>query len=172
MEVLLLEDIVNVGKLGDLTIVKPGYARYLLNQKKALRASEENKHAFAAERAMYEEQQNQVLFSARKRFDLLNGKIVEIHMRASADGKLFGSVSKVKIIAVLQQFDDKIQKSEVLLADVIKTVGQFPVRVRLHHNEIVANLTVKVLNQDDVKEDVEATNEANITDEAKKLAEV
>lgn len=146
MQVILLEKIVNLGNLGDLVNVKPGYVRnYLVPQGKATVATEENIKLFEERRADLEKASNDRLQVAQARGKELSGQSVEITARASDEGKLFGSVS---VHEVAQAFTDKglqLNKAEVQLSDgPIKTIGEHEVAVSIH-SEVNFTVIVSVI---------------------------
>ena len=91
MEIILLEQVVNLGRLGDLVNVKEGYARnYLIPQGKAQRATKENLAEFEQKRAALEAQQSKILSDAQAKFEKVDGVSIEIAQKAGVDGRLFG----------------------------------------------------------------------------------
>ena len=102
MQVILLESVGNVGSLGDLVEVKPGFARnFLLPSGKAKMATKSNIEDFEARRAEYEAQQAEQLSGARQRASSLEGASVTVLARSGNEGKLFGSVGGDEIAAAI-----------------------------------------------------------------------
>ena len=96
MNVILLEKVQNLGKLGDRVAVKNGYARnYLLPKGKAVLATQQNVAVFEQRRAALEKAESDVLAKAQARRDAINGKTITINAKAGDEGKLFGSVHSV-----------------------------------------------------------------------------
>jgi large subunit ribosomal protein L9 len=94
MQVILLEKISRLGGVGDTVNVKPGFARnFLLPQKKALRATEENKSYFESKRAVLEKQNAEAKAVAEKLAANMQNLSVTIIRQAAEDGKLYGSVA-------------------------------------------------------------------------------
>ena len=146
MQIILLEKVVNLGNLGDIVKVKDGYGRnFLIPQGKAKRATEANIAEFAARRAVLEKQQADLLAAAQKRGEKLAGYMLQITQKAGVDGRLFGSVGNVDIAEALTAAGFEVAKSEVRLPNgPLKTVGDHPVSVALHH-DVVVNITVSVV---------------------------
>jgi len=93
VDIILLQRIKNLGKLGDKVSVKAGYGRnYLIPQGKAVAATEANTAAFEARRAELEKQEAEVLAAAQARADQLNEVNIVITAKAGDEGKLFGSI--------------------------------------------------------------------------------
>ncbi len=135
MEVILLDKIGHLGGLGDKVKVRNGYARnYLLPQKKAVMANEENLAKFEAQRAELEAKIAAELQSAQDRAAALE-KIATVTITAKAgdEGKLFGSVGTRDIADALTAAGCEIHKSEVRLPDgVLRSVGEYEIALQLH----------------------------------------
>jgi large subunit ribosomal protein L9 len=146
MQVILLEKVANLGVLGDIVKVKDGFGRnFLIPQGKAKRATEANKAEFAARRAELEKQQADILVAAKARGEKLAGANVQIIQKAGVDGRLFGSVSNIDVAEALKAQGLEVVKSEVRMpTGPLKTIGEFPVTVALHH-DVVVDITVTVV---------------------------
>ena len=146
MEVILLEKVPNLGTLGDIVKVKDGFGRnFLIPQGKAKRATEANKAEIEARRAELEKQQADILTAAKARGEKLAGTSVEIAQKAGEDGRLFGSVTNHDIAAALTAKGVEVAKSEVRLpSGPLKSIGEFPVSIALHH-DVVVDITVNVV---------------------------
>ncbi|WP_092485136.1 50S ribosomal protein L9 [Candidatus Ichthyocystis hellenicum] len=147
MEVILIENIPSLGKLGDIVSVKMGYARnFLLPGGRVKRATEQNKKEFELRREELEKLQRAKLSSARELSEKMSGLTVQIVQKAGVDGRLFGSVSVTDIISHVSQSGFSIDKKSVLLSQPIKTVGDYEVVVSLHP-EVSVSITVSVLGE-------------------------
>lgn len=146
MEIILLEKVANLGALGDIVKVKDGFGRnFLIPQGKAKRATEANKAEFEALRAGLEKQQADILAAAKARADKLSAQTIEVSQKAGEDGRLFGSVTNHDIAAALVAKGFEVSKSEVRLPEgPLKTIGEFPISVALHHDAVV-DITVNVV---------------------------
>ena len=145
MQVILLEKIVNLGKLGDLVNVKPGYARnYLVPQGLATVATEANIAVFEERRAELEKASADKLQAAQARAKELDGKSVEIASKASDEGRLFGSVGLVEISEAFAAQGMEISKSELQLPEgPFKMIGAYEVLVIVHSEvSFTVNVTV------------------------------
>ena len=104
MEVILLEKVRNLGKLGDQVKVKAGFARnYLIPYGKAVTANEANRAKFEAQRAELEKAQADAVDRARSRADKMSGYTVQVVRKVSEEGKLFGSVGIRDICDAMEQ---------------------------------------------------------------------
>ena len=144
MQIILLEKIVNLGNLGDLVDVKPGYARnYLVPQGLATVATASNIEIFEGRRNELEKASADKLTAAQARETELAGKSVEIASLASDEGKLFGSVGLVEISEAFAAKGLEINRSEIQLPEgPIKAIGEFEVAVSVHSD---VNFTINVV---------------------------
>lgn len=149
MQVILLEKVANLGNLGEVVRVRDGYARnYLLPKKIARRATEAALKEFEARRAEIEKVQAEKLAAAQAVGTKLAGLDLVITQKAGVDGRLFGSVTNMDIVASLVEAGfTGIDKTQVRLPDGhLKSVGEFPVQVVLHA-DVVSDITVFVKGQ-------------------------
>ena len=146
MNVILLDNVENLGNVGDLVKVKAGYGRnFLLPQGKAALATPENMKAIEARRAELEQHANEELANARNRADVINGMELVIKANAGSEDKLFGSVGPVDITEAFAAVQVEVQRSEVRMPDgPIHELGDFQIGVHLHP-EINAEVSVKVV---------------------------
>ena len=135
MEIILLDKIAHLGGLGDKVKVRNGYARnYLLPQKKAVLATEENLKKFEAERLVYAAKIAAELEAAEQRAKAITelGQVV-IASNAGDEGKLFGSIGTRDISEALTSNGIEVHKSEVRMPDgVIRSVGEYEITLQLH----------------------------------------
>lgn len=144
MEVILKEDVADLGFRGELVKVADGYARnYLLPRKLAMQATEENKavieqmKAAAARRSASEKAQ------AEQQVAQLEPLLLSFTRKAGEAGHLFGSVTSADIAAELAAQGHEVDRRKIQLGDPIKSIGDFKVAIRLHR-EVTARVTVKV----------------------------
>jgi large subunit ribosomal protein L9 len=148
MQVILLEKLVNLGKLGDVVKVKEGFARnYLIPQGKAKRATPANIAEFELRRAELEKTESEVLAAAQEQAAKMQGLMVQITQKAGVDGKLFGSVTNVDITEALRVQGFPTQKSAIRMPHgPLKQVGDYNITVVLH-TDVKATVTVSVLGE-------------------------
>ena len=146
MNVILLDNVENLGNVGDLVRVKAGYGRnYLLPQGKAALATPENIKAIEARRAELEKAAAEELVQARSRAKAIDGMEVVIPAHVGSEGKLFGSVGPIDIVDALEKVQVEVQRSEIRMPEgPIHDIGEFAVGVHLHP-EVNAEITVRVV---------------------------
>lgn len=133
MEVILLERIEKLGQMGDTVRVKPGYARnYLLPQKKALRANKANMDYFQRQRAELEAINLKRRQEAEGVAEKMKGLRLILVRAASEGGQLYGSVAARDLQEALKDEGYRVERRQIELDQVIKTLGQSSVRLRLH----------------------------------------
>ncbi|MGD2008671.1 MAG: 50S ribosomal protein L9 [Cellvibrionales bacterium] len=141
MEVILLENVGNLGALGDKVDVKPGYGRnFLIPQGKAVPATEDNVARFEARRAELEAAAIASLEAAQERAAAVEGlEGISIAATAGEEGKLFGSVGTRDIADAITAAGVSIDKAEVRLPEgVIRELGDYEVMLQLHGNVAVS----------------------------------
>ncbi len=144
MDVILLNRVGKLGTLGSRVTVKDGFARnYLLPQKLAVRATEENIAHFESQRVELEKQMAQELTAAEQRGAALEGMTVTMTARAE-DSKLYGSIGTREIADVLSAKGATVEKKEVRLpTGVIRETGEYSIELQLH-SDVVVTVTIIV----------------------------
>ncbi len=148
MDVILLQRIKNLGKLGDKVSVKAGYGRnYLIPQGKAVSATQANTAAFEARRAELEKEEADILASAQSRAEKLNEINIVITAKAGDEGKLFGSVGTRDIADALTASGIEVDRAEVRLPNgALRHTGEFHVAVQLHH-DVTAEVLITIVSE-------------------------
>ncbi len=146
MEVILLENVRNLGLLGDKVDVKSGYARnFLLPLGHAVRATGDNLAIFEERRAELEEKAADALVTANQRVEAIAGISVSISARAGDEGKLFGSIGVREIAEAITAAGAEVTKKEVQLSDgALRTTGEHEIVLQLHP-EVQTTLTLVVV---------------------------
>ncbi|MBQ8481490.1 MAG: 50S ribosomal protein L9 [Alphaproteobacteria bacterium] len=133
MEVILLEHVEKLGKMGDKVSVKNGYARnYLLPQKKALRATEANMAYFEAQKAAWELHNQELLGKAAELAGSLNGFSAVLIRQAAETGQLYGSVTIRDIASAIKEAGYDVARRYIYLEKPIKDLGIYQVKLNLH----------------------------------------
>lgn len=145
MKLILLEQVMNLGNLGDTVTVRPGFGRnYLLPQGKALPATQANLAEFEARRDVLERQAAERLGTAEARAQALDGVEVSFAVNVSPEGRLYGSIGPREIADKLTEMGYTSEKAEVNLPDgPIRTTGEFEVDIILHA-DIAATIKVMI----------------------------
>ncbi|MGA2888124.1 MAG: 50S ribosomal protein L9 [Terracidiphilus sp.] len=162
MEVILKEDVINLGQRGDLVKVADGYGRnFLLPRKLALQATLANK-------AVVDQMKNAAARRSASEKALAEALVVKLEpivldftRKSGEAGHLFGSVTSADIAAALDAKGFEVDRRKILLDEPLKTVGETSVAIKLHR-EVTAHIKVKVL--------AEATEEAPAAEPAAKAA--
>ena len=144
IELILLERVENLGQMGQVVKVRPGYARnFLLPQKKALRATKENRAYFETQRSQLEAQNLKRKGEAEQVAAKLDGTHVVVIRQAGESGQLYGSVSARDIAEAVTAAGFSIARSQVVLERPIKSLGLYKTRVVLHP-EVSATVTANI----------------------------
>jgi large subunit ribosomal protein L9 len=132
MEVILKEDIANVGKIGEVVRVRDGYARnYLLPRGLVLIANKKNLKTFEHQKKLVGDQKQKVMRQAQGAADQITAVALVIAMKVGEEGKLFGSVTNIQIEKALKAKGLNIDRRKIHLDEPIKTTGDYEVPVRL-----------------------------------------
>ena len=167
MKLILRADVENLGSLGDVASVKAGYGRnYLLPQGLAMVASEANLKVFELERKKLQARMDALRAEAQGLQARLEALDVVIPMHVGDNDKLYGSVTSSIIGDALAALGVEVDRRRILMDAPIRSLGEHPVRVRLHAN-VVAVVPVKVVSDAPVIEE----EEPSLTAEAEAPAE-
>lgn len=149
MEVILLERINRLGAMGDVVKVKDGFARnFLIPQKKALRASNENRKFFDAKRADIEARNAESRAKAQEYAVSMENLSLTLTRQASEEGKLFGSVTVRDVTEALEANGHRIQKSQIQMPGSVKSTGAYIVKVQLHA-DVTVPVTLNVMRNEE-----------------------
>ncbi|MCL2566768.1 MAG: 50S ribosomal protein L9 [Alphaproteobacteria bacterium] len=144
MEVILLQRIAKLGQIGDIVNVKDGYARnFLIPREKGLRATEANKKVFETKKAELELQNLNLKKEAEAVFSKVDGLKLVLVKSAGESGFLYGSVKSQDIAKSLTDEGYSVNKSQVAIADPIKSLGVYELTLDLHpevHAKIIVNV--------------------------------
>ena len=144
MEVILLESLNKLGGIGDLVNVKDGYARnYLIPQKKALRANDENKEYFSKIKQDLVEKNKKIIEDAKLTVQKISKLEINFIRNASDNGQLYGSVSPKDVSNFFTEKKINIKPSNVNFHDAIKKIGIYDINIRLHP-EVGCNLRINI----------------------------
>ena len=149
MKVILLERLEGWGSLGDVVVVKDGFARnFLLPRHKALRANNANLKVFDAQRAEIEARNAKTKEAAGQAGEKLDGTSYVLIRQAGESGQLYGSVSGRDVSDAISAEGGKVERSMVAMDKPIKTIGVHEVKVRLHP-EVTVTVSVNVARSQD-----------------------
>src|SRR3989441_3388470 len=144
MQIILQEDVDKLGHRGDVVTVKPGYARnFLLPHKLAVEATAGNLKAIERIRTSLAKKTATELEAAQKQAVLLNGVALKFTRKTGENDQMFGSVTSADIAEGLAAESFKIDKRQAQLGDPLKTIGEFPVTIKVFR-DVTAQIKVAV----------------------------
>lgn len=144
MDVILLENIRNLGKLGQTAKVARGYARnFLIPQGKALPATTQNKAFFEAQRQELEQQAAARLQQAQEQAAQFQNFEVSVSVESTAEGKLFGAIKLADLLKVMADKGHTFKKNQVRLDETIREIGRYPFEINFHP-EVIVTCTLAV----------------------------
>ena len=147
MDIILREDVDNLGSRGDLVKVADGYARnYLLPQKKAVAATDSNRKIIEQEREAHVRKDAKLKTEFEAQAKLVNGTAITIAQRVGENDHLFGSVTAQNIADQLELKGFQIERRKIQLDEPIRTLGEHKVTIRLHR-DVTAEVTVNVVKE-------------------------
>jgi len=148
MKVILRQDVDNLGQMGNIVNVKPGYARnYLIPRELAYHATPNALRIFELEKKQFEKLRAFEKADAEKIAVQIADLQISIPMKVGEEGRLYGSVTNQMIAQELELRGYEIDKRQIMIDDTIKTLGVFDVKVKLH-SEITANLKIWVISEE------------------------
>ena len=140
MEIILTQDVKNLGYKNDIVNVKPGYARnYLIPQGMAILATESSRKVLAENMRQQAYKQEKIKKEAQELATVLEGLSLRIPAKAASTGKIYGSVNNVQIANAIKEAKGiEIDRKHILVDDdTIKEVGNYKAKVRLHKDVTV-----------------------------------
>ncbi len=148
MEVVLLENIKNLGKIGDVVIVKRGHGRnFLIKYGKALKASKENINLVNKKKEDLNAKNLALKKDAKKIFDLINNKKYKFSKRTKDNDELYGSIKPKELSKTIEDADSvKIKPSQIDIGKEINKIGSYEAKINLHA-EILANIHIEVVKE-------------------------
>lgn len=133
MEIILIEDVPNLGNMGDIVQVKPGYGRnYLIPRGFAELATRGNKKHMEHLLAKIALRRERLRGAAKEVGGALDGVSITIPRRAGEDGRLFGSVTKRDVEDAIIDLGHEVERRRILLGSPIKQLGIYKVPIELH----------------------------------------
>ena len=149
MNVVLLENIKNIGQIGDVVDVKRGHGRnFLIKYGKALKASKENIDLVNRKKDELNVKNLKLKKSARKIYDIINHTNYKFSKRAKENGELYGSIKPMELSKAIKNVNQiEIKPSQIDLVKEIKKIGSFEAEINLHA-EIQAQIHIEVVEED------------------------
>ena len=152
MEVILLENIKNLGNIGDVVNVKRGHGRnFLIKYGKALKASKENIEFVQKKKTELNEKNTTLKKNAKKIHEIINMKKYKLSKLAKDNDELYGSIKPKDISKIIEETDKiEIKPSQIDLSSEINKVGTYNSKINLHA-EIIATIHIEVVKQEEKK---------------------
>jgi len=151
MQVILLENIIKLGKIGDLVKVKNGYGRnFLLKNGKALRASKENISLVNKQKDELNKKNNEIRLAFVKIANKIKNKTLKFKKESKDNGDLYGSIKPKEVSnAFIKDLKVEISPSQIDLKQEINKIGKYKININLH-SEVSANVMLNVEKIDSV----------------------
>ena len=144
MKVLLKEDVIKLGSVGDEVVVKDGYGRnFLIPTGKALLATPKNVKQFRHQKSIVDHKVRKLRGAAQEVADQLAKLTLSIKKKMGDQGKLFGSVTSQEIAELVSAQGIEIDRRKIQLGEAIKSLGEFKIPVKLHP-QVTAEMTLTV----------------------------
>ena len=152
MEIVLLENIKNLGKIGDVVNVKRGHGRnFLIKYGKALKASKPNIDFVNKKKAELNEKNVSLKKNAKKIYDIINKKTYKFSKNTKDNDELYGSIKPKEISKTIENTDKiEIKPSQIDLSKEINKIGFYDVKINLHA-EVLAKIHIEVVKQEEKK---------------------
>ena len=146
MEVVLLENIKNLGQIGDIVKVKRGHGRnFLIKYGKAMKASKENIELVNKKKTELNEKNLELKKSAKKTFDVINNSKYKFSKMSKENGELYGSIKPLELSKAIEDTNKiKIKPSQIDLNKEIKKIGFYEAVINLHA-EVQAKIHIEVV---------------------------
>ena len=145
MEVILLENILNLGNIGDKVKVKNGYGRnYLLRQGKALRFNKENLSFVERKKDELNKKNNEIKNKFKEISKIINNKTFVFNRESKENGDLYGSIKPKEITNLIKEKSKAdVSPSQIILKDELNKIGVFRASVNFH-SDVKANISIKI----------------------------
>ena len=149
MEVVLLENIKNLGQIGDVVNVRRGHGRnFLIKYGKALKASKENMDLVNKKKVELNQKNFELKKSAKRIFDVINNKSYEFSKRAKENDELYGSIKPMELSRAIKSMSKiEIKPSQIDLGEEIKKIGSYEAKINLHA-EVQAKIHIEVVKEE------------------------
>ena len=145
MEIILLENILNLGNIGDKVTVKNGYGRnFLLKQGKALRFNKENQDFVNKKKDELNKKNNEIKSKFKEVAKLINNKTYSFNKERKENGELYGSIKPKEISTIIREISKaEVTPSQIILKEDLNKIGSFKAEINLH-SEVKAKILIKI----------------------------
>ena len=145
MEIILLENILNLGNIGDKVTVKNGYGRnFLLKQGKALRFNKENQELVSKKKGELDKKNNEIKNKYKEISKKINNKTFTFNKESKENGELYGSIKPKEITNLIKDKNNvEVSPSQLILKENLNKIGLFKVEINFH-SEVKAQISIKI----------------------------
>ena len=145
MEIILLENILNLGNIGDKVTVKNGYGRnFLLKQGKALRFNKENQDLVNKKKDELNKKNTEIKNKFKEIAKIVNNKTFIFYKESKENGELYGSIKPKEITSLIKEkVNAEVSPSQIILKDDLNKIGLFKTEINFH-SEVKANISIKI----------------------------
>ena len=145
MEIILLENILNLGNIGDKVTVKNGYGRnFLLKQGKALRFNKDNLELVSKKKDELNKKNNEIKNKFKEISKLINNKTFIFNKESKENGELYGSIKPKEITTLIKEKNNvDVNPSQLILKENLDKTGLFKVEINFH-SEVRAQISIKI----------------------------
>ena len=145
MELILLENIINLGNIGDKVEVKPGYGRnFLLKTGKALRFNKENLEYVSKKKDELNKKNNELKKKLRDSAQIINNKSFVFNKECKENGELYGSIKPKEISnKIMSQLKLEVKPSQIVLKEDLNKLGVYKVELNFH-SEVSSQISIKI----------------------------
>lgn len=155
MKVILTEDVLGLGDIGETVKVRPGYARnFLIPRGVALETGSASAKGLAHINRQIEAKKRKLQKAAEERAKGIRGLVVKVELKTGDKGGVFGSIGAKDIALALHQAGVEVDRKRVLLAEPIRKLGEYPVMLRLHQ-AVDAEIKVQVVGVEASAEEIQ-----------------
>ncbi len=145
MQIILLENILNLGNIGDIVKVKDGYGRnYLLKNGKALRFNKENQELVSKKKSELDKKNSEIKSKFKEIAKIINNKTFSFKRESKENGDLYGSIKPKEISILIKEVSKaEVSPSQIVLKNEINKIGIFKAEINFH-SEVKANISIKI----------------------------
>jgi large subunit ribosomal protein L9 len=157
MKIILLQDVENIGKKGEVKSVSDGYARnFLFPKKLAKLATKEAVGEMEKQKELETKKAEEELKAVQEVVSKIDGLEIEVPVKVDEEGKLYGSINEVEISKLFKDRGFDVKKNQIKIPQPIKEIGEYPVTVLFDHN---LEAEIKIIVMEEKKEKTEKSKE-------------
>ena len=145
MDIILTQDVINLGDKGDVVNVKPGYARnYLIPQGLAITANKSNLKMFEENKRQAAHKEEKAREDAQNTAQKLQDSKLELKAKTGTSGKIFGTITALQVSSALKEKGFDIDRRRIAMPNEVSTIGEYTAKIKLY-KDIEAELTFEVV---------------------------